>query len=163
MFAGMRQFIMFIALYAFAAVLPAFGQDGLNSEADNIIGIYYVAYGGEESKVRFSKADDGTYTAQTIWLKNRLDKNGEVRKDVKNPDKSLRNVPCDSIVIITGMKYNPGKLRWDGGKVYDPTRGIRANATCFFKDDGTFCLKGSLLGISQTVEWKKMTSDISAE
>lgn len=138
----------------------AWSQNALNLEADNIIGTYYVAYDGEESKVVFTKEDDGTYKAQTIWVKNCLDENGEVRKDTKNPDKSMRNVPCNRIVLITGLEYNQSKHRWDGGKVYDPTRGIRANATCFFGDDGKFRLKGSLLGFSQTVIWEKISSEV---
>ena len=42
--------------------------------------------------------------------------------DAKNPDKSLRNTPCDQIVIFNGLKYNASKRQWDGGKIYDPQR-----------------------------------------
>ena len=129
-------------------------------DPDRIVGLYYAAHQGEESKIRIFKEDDGSYTAQVIWVKDNLDENGEVEKDVKNPDKSMRNVPCNRIVLITGLEYNQSKHRWDGGKVYDPTRGIRANATCFFGDDGKFRLKGSLLGFSQTVIWEKISSEV---
>ena len=66
------------------------------------------------------------------------------------------NILLEKARADTGLKYNEAKHRWDGGKVYDPTRGIRANATCFFGEDGMFRLKGSLLGFSQTVIWEKI-------
>ena len=152
-----RIFVFAASLCLALASIPASGQESLNSEPDNIIGMYYVSYESQESKVRFTKENDGTYKAQTVWVKGCRDEDGNViLRDVKNPDKTLRNVPCDSIVLITGLEYNAEKQRWDRGKVYDPTRGIRANATCYFGDDGKFRLKGSLLGFSQTVIWKKI-------
>ena len=93
--------------------------------------------------------------AQIIWVKNRTDENGNVRLDEKNPDKSLRHVPCDEIILFSGLKYNPDKKQWDGTKIYDPTRGIRANLVCRFEDDGTLRVKGSLLGFSQSFYWEK--------
>ena len=148
----------FFAVLAVSMVMApcAWSQNALNLEADNIIGTYYVAYDGEESKVVFTKEDDGTYKAQTIWVKNCLDENGEVRKDTKNPDKSMRNVPCNRIVIMTGLKYDSEKRRWNSGKIYDPTRGIRANVVCDFASDGRLRVRGSLLGISQSVWWDKV-------
>ena len=151
----MKHFFTSVALLLISFGATAFAQNQPHSEADRIVGMYYVAYEGEESKVKFTKEEDGTYKAQTVWVKGCRD-GGEVKRDVKNPDKKLRNVPCDSIVLITGLQYNEAKHRWDGGKVYDPTRGIRANATCFFGEDGMFRLKGSLLGFSQTVIWEKI-------
>ncbi|MGN0189247.1 MAG: DUF2147 domain-containing protein [Candidatus Cryptobacteroides sp.] len=134
-------------------MLPAFAQ-GAAAE-DEILGDYYVVQNGEESRVRFSKADDGTFQAHVIWVKNDLDKEGKKRLDEKNPDKSLRNVPCDRILLVWNLKYNPEKGNWTGGKVYDPTRGIRANAACWFADADHLKLKGSMLGISETVVWVK--------
>ncbi|MDE7128210.1 MAG: DUF2147 domain-containing protein, partial [Bacteroidales bacterium] len=130
------------------ALVPLFAvkaQD-LNSIPDSILGDYHVVRSGEDSKVRFTKADDGTYTARVFWVKNDKDKNGKKRLDEKNPDKSLRNVPCDEILLVWNLKYNPEKKCWDGGKVYDPTRGMKANVTCVFDNEGNLKLKGSLLG-----------------
>lgn len=70
-------------------------NDDMNSKADNIIGDYLVDHKGEKSKVKVFKNADGSYTAQVFWVQNRTEKDGSVRKDSKNPDKSLRNVDCD--------------------------------------------------------------------
>ncbi|MGN1211817.1 MAG: DUF2147 domain-containing protein [Candidatus Cryptobacteroides sp.] len=123
-----------------------------NNSADNIVGLYSTNHGGENSRVRVTK-NGNTYEARTVWVENRLDKNGKVRLDEKNPDKSLRNVECDKIVLISGLKYDPAKKVWGDTKIYDPTKGIRANVKCSFSDDGVLIVKGSLLGISETVKW----------
>lgn len=140
------------------ALLPmlALTAQNLNSIPDSILGDYEVVRAGEDSKVRFTKDADGTYKAKIIWVKNDKDKNGRKRLDEKNPDRSLRNTPCDEILLVWNLKYNVDKKCWDGGKIYDPIRGMRANVTCLFGNDGKLWLKGSLLGISETVSWEKL-------
>ena len=151
----MRKLTLLLCLLATAFVTIS-GQSVLNSVADSILGEYEVNHQGEFTKVRVTKEDDGTYKAQVFWVENRLDENGNVRLDEKNPDKSLRHVECDEIVLISGLKYDGGRNKWGGTKVYDPTRGIRANVVCEFQNDGTLRVKGSLLGFSQSIYWKKL-------
>lgn len=130
--------------------------DDTNSSADSIIGNYLVEFKGEKSKVKISKGADGTYTAQIYWVENRLEKDGTVRKDSKNPDKSLRNVDCDKIVIFKGLKYDSSAKIWTGANIYDPVRGINASLKAWFKDPKTLALKGSKMGFSETVTWTRM-------
>ena len=119
---------------ALCAVFLAAAQDsGLNASAENITGTYYVSHEGENSKVRIFRETDGTFTAQVTWVENSLDGNGNIRLDEKNP----------------------GKKRWDNGKIYDPTRGIRANATCSFDSPSILRVRGSLMGFGETVFWEK--------
>ncbi len=130
--------------------------EDLNASSDNIIGNYLVEHKGEKSKVKVFKNADGTYTAQVFWVQNRTDKDGSVRKDAKNPNKSLRNVDCDKIVIFKGLKYNASSKTWSGTTIYDPVRGINASLTASFKDSKTLALKGSKMGLSETVFWTKL-------
>ena len=134
-------------------LLPLFA---LAKDPDRIVGVYYTAHQGEESKIRVFKEDDGSYTAQVIWVKDNLDENGEVEKDVKNPDKSKRDTPCDQIVLIEKMTYNEKKDSWGDAKIYDPTRGIKANVTCSFESVSKLRVRGSVLGIGETVYWDKI-------
>ena len=149
-----RLIVTVFGLLAIFFVMSA--QEDLNSSSDNIIGIYKVNHHGESSKVRVYKNNDGTYTAQVFWVADRLDKDGNVRLDEKNPDESLRTVECDKVVIIKGLVYNAEKQRWGGTKVYDPTRGFRANVQCEFTEEGTLRVRGSLLGFSQSIYWSKI-------
>lgn len=133
-----------------------FASDDKNLSADNIVGNYEVERDGEMSKVSITSGPDGTYQAKVYWVKNDLDKDGRKRLDEKNPDKELRNIPCDQILIMWDLKYNPDKHRWEKGKIYDPTRGIKASATVSFQDDGTLLIRGSVMGISEKVIWKPL-------
>lgn len=138
---------------AFLAVcLPSSAQS-----ADMIIGDYESVQNNNDYRVRVSKNSDGSFKAQIYWVKNAVDPaTGKKWLDPKNPDKSLRNTPCDRIVLFDGLRFNSGKNQWDGAKIYDPFRGIRANLTGWFETDGRLCLKGSLFGISETVYWTKV-------
>lgn len=130
---------------------------GLNEQADNILGNWRATRNGEVSKVKVSKAADGSYTAQVYWVEADRDKKGNKKLDARNPDKALRSTPCDRIVLFKGLRYNAAKKRWDGTEVYDPTKGIRAKCIVTFEEDGSLCIKGSILGISQRVHWTRLS------
>lgn len=141
-------------IFAVALSVPAFSQD--NNKADNIIGEYLTDRGGSKSKVRVTKSTDGTYTAQIFWVENPLDKNGNKRKDVKNPDKSLRNTDIDKVVIVKGLKYDKEEKEWNGAKIYDPSKGIRVNVEAEFVEAGNLKLFGNIWGIGTTIYWQKI-------
>ena len=129
---------------------------GLNDNADNIVGEYLTDRGGNKSKVRITKNAQGTYDAQVFWVENPLDKEGKKRKDVKNPDKSLRNVDIDKVVLVRGLKFDADDKEWSGAKIYDPTKGIRVNATAYFESKNKLKLRATILGIGQTIYWQKI-------
>ena len=150
----MNRIVLFFA-FLLGCVSMTVAQNKLNDEADNIVGIY-ASTEGNRFKAEIVKLKDGTYRGQIIWMEHDRDADGNKRLDVKNPDKSLRNTPLDHVVVFSGLVYNAKKHRWDGTKIYDPNRGIRANLTAEFEKDGRLRLKGSLLAISESVYWKKI-------
>lgn len=155
----MKKILFVLAAFAACFSLPSpvcMAQPELNGSADSIVGEYETEHQGEMCRIRVAKEDGGTYKAQVFWVENRLDKNGNVRLDEKNPDKSLRSVECDRIVLISGLRYDASKQKWSDTKIYDPTRGIKANVTCWFEPSGILHVKGSMLGFSQSVYWKKI-------
>lgn len=151
----MKRLTWFLA-FALTFILQATAQHTLGTQADDIVGNYHVVQGNDESKVKFFKAADGTYTCQVYYLRDIYDKNGKKILDEKNPDKSLRNIPCDQIVLIKGLKYNAAKHQWDGAKIYDPQRGLRVNVTINFTNEGRLRLHASVLGIGETIYWDKI-------
>ena len=136
--------------------IPMIFNSFAQSDPDRIVGIYLATYEGEESKVSIFKEEDGRYTAQVIWVKDKYDKDGNLKLDEKNPDKSKRNTPCDEIVLIEKMSYDSRKDSWTDAKIYDPVRGIKANADCSFEPDGRLKVRGSLMGIGMSVLWEKL-------
>ena len=125
-------------------------------DADKIVGTYRADYANNSSRIKIEKAADGTYFGKAIWVKDCLDKDGNKVLDKKNPDKSLRSIPVDRIKILWNLKYNAEKNNWEGGKIYDPTRGIRANATINFQPNGKLRVRGSVMGIGESVYWDKL-------
>ncbi len=151
----MKKFIVAI-ICAVAFAMPSFAQ-GLNDKADNIIGEYQTDRGGSKSKVRISKNADGSYDAQVFWVENPYEADGKTkRKDVKNPDKALRNVPVDQIVLVKGLKYDPESKSWGGAKIYDPTKGLKVNATAEFETADKLKLRGTILGMGVTLYWVRI-------
>ena len=153
-----------IAIIALSALVCLFGshkaaaQQARNNSADGIVGNYFIDYNGDQSKVRCYKDKDGTYTFLNYWCKNMYDKNRNIYLDTKNPDKSLRNKPCNEMIIMWALKYDSEKKNWKG-KIYDPTSGIRVDATVQFGKDGMLDVRGSVLGIGKTVHWKPIAAE----
>lgn len=148
----MKKILLTLSL-ALMAMVGASAQDK-NAVADSILGNYESVQGEDSFKVKFTKNTDGSYKAQIYWLAQPNDpKTGKPFLDEKNPDKSLRNVHSDQIVLINGLKYNAEKKQWDGAKIYDPQRGLKANVTASFQPDGRLMLKGTIMGIGEKVYW----------
>ena len=151
-----RILLTLIFLCATSGMSPLNAETSQNDKGDNIVGEYKGFHSGSDFKVRFTRNNDGTYNAQMTFVGNLLDAKGNVQYDVKNSDKSRRNVPLDKVVIIDGLKYNAEKKQWDGAKIYDPQRGIKVKVTAKFIDDNKLRLRGSVLGIGESVVWEKL-------
>lgn len=147
---------LLIALFLLVPFVSTTAQNALNNKADNIVGTYSGKQGSDRFKAKIEKMADATYRCRVIWLEHDKDADGNKILDRKNPDKKLRSTPADRIVIFSGLKYDSKNHRWNGTKIYDPQRGIRANLVADFSDDGRLRLKGSLMGISESVYWKKI-------
>ena len=146
-----------IALFIGMSVLNA--QNAKNSTPDSILGNYESEYSGQVYRVRVTKNPDGTYKAQNYYLKYPNGKDGKPLLDKKNPDKSLRNVPYSQVVLIEALQYDPDKKTWGNAKIYDPSRGLKANVTAVFLPDGRLKLRGSVLGIGETIYWVPVTEE----
>ena len=149
---NMKRIILTFAA-ALLCTLSAFAQ---NDKGDNILGRYSCDNGKDSYKVEITKQKDGTYTGRIYWVAEAVDKNGKPVLDAKNPDKSLRTVPMDKVVLFAGLKYSADKKHWSGTKIYDPTRGIKASVTINFDDPKTLKVRGTVLGIGETETWKRL-------
>ena len=145
-------------LFAIICALVTFtanAQD-INSNGDNIIGNYLSLKDGSKSKIKITKEADGTYTAQVYWIEKAFDANGNKRKDTKNPDKSLRNLDLDKVILVKGLKYDAKGKEWTDTKMYDPGSGKIYNVDIEFKDAKTLKVYGNILGIGKTLYWTRL-------
>ena len=145
-------------IFTIICVLATFASNAqdLNSNGDNILGEYLSIKDGGKSKIKITKEANSTYTAQVYWVERALDANGNKRKDVKNPDKSLRNVDLDKVILIKGLKYDAKDKEWGDTKIYDPGSGKIYSVDIEFKDAKTLKVYGNILGIGKTVYWEKI-------
>lgn len=149
----MKKFIAFL----FALPLAVFAASAFSpADGDAIVGNWLAVQDGVSSHASITRSADGTYKCQLYWVEDSIGPDGKKYLDVKNPDKNLRSVPVDKVVLFTGLKYDASKKQWSGAKIYDPTRGIRANVTCTLVDGDTLRLKGTVLGIGETVTWTRI-------
>ena len=138
---------IFYTLFLITIGFFVYGQS-----ADAIVGTYLNA--DLKSKIEFFKSGD-TYSGKIVWLKEPNDENGNPKKDVKNPDKSLRNRPLMGLVNITGLKYDGGGKYIDG-KVYRPAEGDELKFKVKVNADGSIDVTGTKGIFSLTKTWKKL-------
>ena len=83
------------------------------SAADKIVGVYQVEEEGRQSKVRFTKCDDGTYQGQIIWLSEPNNPDGTRKMDVNNPDPKKRTTPSvvGDATAITSRSIAPARTQ----------------------------------------------------
>ncbi|MBP5333604.1 MAG: DUF2147 domain-containing protein [Bacteroidales bacterium] len=93
-------------ILAVSALLLSVGLFAQNNKADNILGTYNCGTGKDAYKVKITKLSDGTFKGTVCWTADLYDEAGKVKTDTKNPDKSLRNVPMDKVVIFSGLQYD---------------------------------------------------------
>ncbi len=140
-----RLFLTFV--FAVVCVLASMAQ------ADKIVGTYKAVHDGKESKVKIFKYQNG-YRAQVIWLKEPKNADGSIKKDVKNPDASKRNVPASQIVLVDKVIYKDNM--WKDGKIYEPTSGKTYKVEIKFKDAKTLEVRGKLGPFGRSVYWTKL-------
>ena len=148
--------LILIVFVLFAYISSASAQEDPNLLPESILGEYELLHQGEYAKVRISHDTDSTYMAQIFWVDDMYDRHGNLRRDFRNPDKSLRQVPCNEIVLMKGLKYDYDKKRWSGTQIYDPIRGLSSNVTCEFKEEKGLRVRVFFLCFAQTCWWKKL-------
>ena len=140
--------VLFSMLMLLMVAIGAFAQ------ADKVVGNYKAIRNGVTSKVKVFKYNGG-YRAQVTWVDNLKMPDGSIRRDVKNPDKSKRNVPANEIVLVDKVKYNSKDKVWEGGRIYDPTNGKDYKVKMWFDGDKKLKLRGYIGPFFETMEWTK--------
>lgn len=121
----------------------------------NIVGVWESDK--KDVRMEFFKNGD-QYCAKLLWGNLVVEKDGVTsKKDLKNPDKLLRNRNILGITSLTGLKWN-GREYIDG-KIYDPPSGDTYTCKAWI-ENGKLSLRG-FLGISilgKTVTWHRYKS-----
>jgi len=131
---------------------------GLMAQTENrVVGIWLTQ--DKDSKVEISKGKDGKFQGTIVWLKE-PNRNGQPKKDDKNPDAKLRSRPTLGLKLLSGFHFNTDENEWIDGTIYDPKSGKTYKCLLWFENDlNTLHVKGfigfSLIG--KEIEWTKAT------
>lgn len=141
----MRAAIAMVALLL-SAIAPATAADG-----SRILGVW--ATGSEGGRVEIYRC--GEALCGKIVDATRLRANPDLR-DVRNPDRSLRDRKLKGLVVLRG--FTGGPAEWKGGPVYDPESGDgAANGYLTLRRDGKLEVKGCVAAIfCRTKVWTRV-------
>lgn len=98
----------------------------------------------------------GTVCGRIAWIRDPVDATGKVRRDVKNPDRALRNNPLCGTAVLWGLTPDDKRAgRWRDGKAYIATRGLRVNPRVDLAGPDAIRVKGSIGPFEQAETWTR--------
>lgn len=139
--------IALLILILFSA-LPVVSQT-----KDAILGKWLNASG--EGQILVYKTGD-TYAGKLIWLKEVNNRDGQLKRDEKNPKSALKNRPLLGIELLQNFVYQKDGV-WEEGSIYDPKTGKTYSCTISMISSDKLSVRGyvgiSLLGRTET--WQR--------
>ena len=138
----------------FASALAAAGLFASSAAAKSVEGDWIVE--DRSGWVRIAPcAGDATRLCGTIVaMPQPNDASGQRKRDVKNPDPTLRSRTILGLPLITGFKAaGPGK--WAGGKIYNPQDGKTYASKLELTGDGRLKVSGCVLVLCKTQIWTR--------
>lgn len=125
-----------------------------------LVGFWFVA--AKDSVIELStctgSADGspGTICGRIAWIRDPLDASGKLRRDTKNPDRTLRNNLLCGTAVLWGLTADDKRAgRWRDGKAYIATRGLRVNPRVDLAGPDSIRVRGSIGPFEQTEIWTR--------
>jgi uncharacterized protein (DUF2147 family) len=136
-----KAFFLSFAFFSFVSCVFAF-------QADDILGKWITS--DKDAVIEFYKCGN-KYCGKIVWAKE------PDKKDIHNPDPSLRNRPLLGATILEGFVFN-GKDEWVGGRIYNPDNGKKYKCKLMMNSQDVLEVRGYLLlpFLGKTVEWKRI-------
>ena len=99
----------------------------------------------QNGKVTVRVSECGSNLCGTIvGLKKPRDKNGNPKRDISNPDPSLRSRPIIGITILSNMRPD-GKNKWKGN-IYNPDDGNTYSSRMKLQNNNLMKVEGCVIG-----------------
>lgn len=99
-------------------------------KADDVLG--YWLTDEKTAKIEIYKEGD-IYNGKIVWLNEPNGDDGSPKKDVENPDKSLRTRPLMGLNMVSGFTFDDEQ--WEDGEIYDPKEGKTYSCRLRLKKD----------------------------
>ena len=116
---------------------------------DKIIGTWLTE--DKKGRTQFYKVKN-KYYGKLVWMSNPNDKNGNLLRDIHNPNSNLRKKTILNLVFITGLTYDSEDKEWINGKVYDHKSGKTYDCSVHIENNILY-FRGYLGWLYETKEW----------
>jgi len=121
------------------------------SYSQNEIEGYWLA-GEGNTIIQFVQIDIGAFQGKIVWLKEKVDKEGNSFRDEKNPDELLRSREILGLPIVERADYENDT--WIG-EIYSVKNGRTVNAIFRLQGDDKLEVRVNYRGFKRTQTWYK--------
>jgi len=115
---------------------------------DKITGTWYTT--GKRSTIEIYKKD-GDYFGKIVDLKRPLDRDGNKKKDFRNPDPAKQNNLLIGTEVLIDLEYEGDKV-WSDGRFYDHRKGKLYDCQVTLTKEGN--LKVQAEGKERVMVWR---------
>ncbi len=145
----MKKLSLFILLVSF------FSSVSFASDGEKLVGLWKPSDG--RSMIKIEKIGNKFY-GRIVWLLEPNDESGEPRKDVNNPDESLRSTPLKGYRILKDFTFDESEKMWTDGTIYDPKNGSTYNCKIELKEENSIEVRGYIGAavFGRTDVWTRM-------
>ena len=155
----MKKKILFISVFFILSNILLLAQN-----ANDVVGLWYSEKDSEGLiPVVEIYEENGKYYGYFFDYKGGY--SGPEKKDAKNPNPEMRNLPLKGLVYLMGLSFEDKE--WKGGKIYNPYDGKTYNGRMSLSDDGkTLTVRGSLdkSGIfGKSMKWTRVPDSEKAK
>ena len=120
-----------------------------------IEGIWLVENG--EAKIKVLRCGDDV-CGSIVWLSEPTDSEGKLKRDILNPDRSLRERMVIGVQLLRIPAVPDKRGLWSGGRIYDPNTG--KTYRCTLRLDGERLKLRGYIGIrlfGRSTHWTRTT------
>ena len=102
---------------------------------------------------------NNVFQGKVIWMKEPNNKDGSPKRDLLNPNESLRSQTRIGKVIMTGFVVDEKNI-WHNGEIYDPKSGKTYSGTITLTSKNRLDLRGyvGLPIFGKTAKWTRKTN-----
>ncbi|MBL7801679.1 MAG: DUF2147 domain-containing protein [Chitinophagales bacterium] len=88
----------------------------------------------QDMRIQFYEKNNVIF-GKLVWVKDSLDENGEIRRDIYNENPKLRSRKIIGIDVLTGLKGKRNGTSWNDGNYYYFDGGSDYNAIMYIEND----------------------------
>lgn len=120
----------------------------------DILGVWFTA--DARSKIEITERN-GKYFGSIAWIDQPNDASGKPRKDLENPESSLRSKSILGLENLKNFVWDKSDKRWEDGTIYDPRNGETYACQITLKSDAKLEVRGylGLPAFGRTEVWVK--------